>query len=472
MKRGIINIVIVMTALVSYGQGAVKHAMEGNDSQLDASCGSHEYMKHINEKSPGYLDYSNQQLAQIANQKHHIKSKKTDDEILKVMVVFHIVYNNEEENIPDSAIMNQMRVLNESFRRQNADTSNTRVVFADIVGDSYIEFELASEDPDGNATSGIVRTNTDVEYFGGTLPYGTNEQEEIVEWVNDSFYLNLGRISDASRGGSDAWDKDKYLNVWVGDLRIFEPKVNNAKELVFLALATPPQGHQSWQGQPIEVYFDNLEDGILVHFPVVGPNNPTKFEAPYGVFDNIAAQGKMLAHEVGHYLGLRHIWGDGDCDADDFIDDTPKSNNSSQYQCNKGRNTCVDDINGVDLPDMLENYMDYSGSSCMNSFTKGQIWVMREAVRRGRVSFVGVDEVIDAPAFIVYPNPSTGIFTLETSEESTGNVYRVYNTHGSVISEGVILQNRAQFHLEAVSGLYFLEVISKGVTQRKRIVKI
>ncbi|MFN5911951.1 MAG: M43 family zinc metalloprotease, partial [Bacteroidota bacterium] len=68
--------------------------------------------------------------------------------------------------------------------------------------------------------------------------------------------------------------------------------------------------------------------------------------------------GRTCVHEVGHYLGLRHIWGDGDCSQEDGIDDTPNADSQSNQDCDVTRNTCTDNIAGTDLPDMVENYMD------------------------------------------------------------------------------------------------------------------
>ena len=97
---------------------------------------------------------------------------------------------------------------------------------------------------------------------------------------------------------------------------------------------------------------------------ISGGNNPNSFTAPYTAFNGLTTTGKILVHEAGHYLGLRHIWGDGDCNHDDFISDTPKSINHAGFICNYNANTCVDNINGVDLNDMVENYMDYSSANC------------------------------------------------------------------------------------------------------------
>ncbi|PCJ64997.1 MAG: hypothetical protein COA58_12060 [Bacteroidetes bacterium] len=468
MKKVMFVALVAGLSLNAIAQGLISETIK----QETPSCGSHAYMEHIDHQNPGFMKLANTHLQDMSTQVVNQKAKKGDDEILEVQVVFHVVYNNAEENIGDSVFEDQISVLNECFRRQNADTSNLRPAFDGLVGDALINFKLATEDPMGNPTNGVTRTSTSIEYFGGVLPYGQGQNAEIVEWINDTFYRNISRISQSDKGGMDPWDTDRYLNVWVGDLRILEPKVNNAKEILFFALATPPVGHRNFQNQVgLDELFEVLEDGVLMHYPIVGPNNPVLLEAPYNGLNGIITEGEMLVHETGHYLGLRHIWGDGPCSADDFIDDTPKTNNSSQYVCNSTRNTCVDTINGVDLPDMIENYMDYSGSSCMNSFTKGQIWVMREVVRRGRTSFVSTEK-LNNDFFNVYPNPSRTGYTVNLNRFSQNTTFSVLNMQGKVVDTGIVKSQKFKLEINALPGIYFLEVRNGDIVQRTRVMKL
>lgn len=472
MKNRYLIILLSLATLSAQAQGLIKQTLENENPTELNSCGSHHLMEYVDSKVPGYLKAANEELMQTAQASG--KLKKEDNEVLEIEVVFHVVYNNEAENIPDSVFVNQMKVLNESFMRTNADTANLRSVFKDIAGNPNIKFTLATLDPEGNPTTGITHTSTSIEEFGGTMPYGQGENDKILSWVNDTLCQNYSRISSTEKGGIDPWDQSRYLNIWVGDLRIFEPKFDDLREIFFLALATPPASHPNFDVPGFDVLLETLDDGVYMHFAVPGPNNPTPIEAPYQGANGLVTQGKMLVHEAGHYLGLRHIWGDGDCSAGDFIDDTPKSNNSSQFKCNKGRNTCVDDINGVDLPDMLENYMDYSGSSCMNTFTKDQVWVMRETARRGRASFVSVDEVeVEVETlFSVYPNPSNGLFILDLCNKASNTTYSIVDAQGRVVAQGVIVQNTVKIDLDGAQGVYYLEVVSDGVVQRKRLLKM
>ena len=93
--------------------------------------------------------------------------------------------------------------------------------------------------------------------------------------------------------------------------------------------------------------------------------------------------GRTTTHEVGHWLNLRHIWGDGRCNRDDFVSDTPKSDRPN-YGCPGSVTHCRS-------VDMVENYMDYTNDDCMGLFTQGQKERMRAVLAPGgpRSEFTG-----------------------------------------------------------------------------------
>ena len=229
--------------------------------------------------------------------------------VITIPVVVHVVYNTSAENISDAQILSQITVLNEDFRRMNSDADNVWPQAAD----SQIEFCLASVDPSGNATSGITRTSTSKTSFG----------------TNDQMKFN-------SSGGKDAWPASKYLNLWVCDI-----------SGGILGYAQFPGGSAS-------------TDGVVIDYQYMGTIGTASY--PFDL-------GRTATHEIGHWLNLRHIWGDGGCSVDDFVTDTPTSD-AANYGCAIGHVSCG-------TADMVQNYMDYSDDACMNLFTAGQNTRMR-----------------------------------------------------------------------------------------------
>jgi len=200
----------------------------------------------------------------------------------------------------------QMQVLNDDFRRNNANADNMWPQAAD----TEIEFCLATVDPNGNPTTGINRKFYDRD-----------------EWGFDD------AMKYAANGGVDAWPVSEYLNIWVCYLG-----------RAYLGYAQFPGG-------------DPATDGIVMSPQFFGSIGTA--QAPYD-------GGRTATHEIGHWLNLRHIWGDGDCSADDFVSDTPISD-SQNYGCDIGHVSC----NTIDMV-QNQNYMDYSDDDCMNLFTQGQ----------------------------------------------------------------------------------------------------
>jgi len=408
-------------------------------------CLSHEAIKYQDDITPGYADLVNEQFEITKN----TPLKKTD-EVYTIPVVFHVVYNTEEQNIADSVILNQLEVLNQDYSRQNADTINMRTDFDDVKGYPNIAFRLATIDPDGNPTTGITRTETNKESFADfTIINGFDVLEQVKQ-------------TDA--GGIDPWNQERYLNIWICNMSI-------AGQTFLLGYATPPIGLDNWPvGQT-----DGLNDGVVVQYQTVGSNNPNPLDMGQGPLD---VKGRTLTHEVGHYLGLRHIWGDGDCLEQDGIDDTPNANDQSDFDCNETKNTCEDDIFGVDLPDMIENYMDYSAESCQNSFTQGQVVHMRTVLENERDGLIN-----DNPASVyennqvavnVYPNPLNEVLNISVAQGEIGT-YELLTLNGAKVLEGSIEQQHTILHLSSLDkGIYMLKLVSvdHNSVLTKKVVKL
>lgn len=318
-------------------------------AQQPHRCASHDIISQWEAQYPGTTQALDAVL-KTAQQHSKTNSKRdgsrSGDTIYRIPVVVHIVYATPQENLDDSLVHNQIEALNKAFRRENWDTIVTRTEFKPFAGDAGIEFYLADLDPDGNPTTGITRTaGTPPPLFGYT-PFGDE-------------------VKKNSAGGKDPWPTDRYLNLWVCNL---------FNGFGVLGYAYPPVGNlASWPAGSAPA--DTNLQGVVIYHKVFGVGNPLALSDPNY---RIAAQGKTTIHEIGHYLGLRHIWGDGPCNEDDFVGDTPPGANASQQTCVYTTNECSPSCPLLpDYPNMIENYMDYSPDSCLNMFTHGQIEIMR-----------------------------------------------------------------------------------------------
>ncbi len=241
-----------------------------------------------------------------------IRNGRNSRSIITIPVVVHVVHRTAAENISDAQIFSQIDSLNKDFRKLNADTSNTPTVFQGVAADAEIEFCMATVAPDGSPTNGITRTSTTV------TSHGTNNS-----------------VKFTSSGGKDAWPASEYLNVWVCNIGGG-----------ILGYAQFPGGAAA-------------TDGVVNDYRYFGSIGTAT--APFNL-------GRTMTHEIGHWLNLRHIWGDGGCGVDDFVGDTPVSDgpNYTGDPCTfPGPVSC-----GTN--DMFQNYMDYSDDECMNLFTEGQ----------------------------------------------------------------------------------------------------
>ena len=309
------------------------------------NCGSMDYLQMQQENNPKRLE----QLKAVEQHTAQVLSNpsRSVNGVITIPVVVHVVYNNATENISEAQIQSQIDVLNDDFRRLNADASDTPSDFTGVAADVEIEFCMATVDPQGNATNGITRTSTNQTSFG----------------TNDEVKFN-------SSGGKDAWPADDYLNIWVCDI------------------SGGILGYAQFPGGPAST------DGVVVDYQYFGTVGTAT--APFDL-------GRTGTHEVGHYLNLRHIWGDGNCSADDFVSDTPRAGNPnySDSPCTyPGPNSCNE--GSGDLPDMFQNYMDYSDDVCMNLFTQGQSSRMRALFGPGGAR----ESLLNSTACGAAPTPS------------------------------------------------------------------
>jgi hypothetical protein len=250
----------------------------------------------------------------------------------KITVVVHVVHNpaSPAEKISVAQVNSQIAVLNRDYRATNPDKSTTPTVFSGLVADSMVEFTLATKDPDGNATSGITYTETD----------------------ETSFSDRDDPVKSTAKGGIDAWNTKKYLNIWV------------------CKLGDGLLGYAQFPGGPAKT------DGVVILNTAFGTNGSAA--APYNL-------GRSATHEIGHFLNLRHIWGDmPNCNGDDLVDDTPGAEAPNFGKPAFPHVSCSNGPNG----DMFMNYMDYVDDDTMVMFSPGQVARMHTTLDGPRKSLV------------------------------------------------------------------------------------
>ncbi len=408
-------------------------------------CHTVEAIEHRNNLYPGYIDQVNQVYEDA--KKKAASATNRDDVVYRIPVVVHIVYLGTDDNLADSLVYSQIDVLNEDYRRLNADAVNTRDEFLSVAGDAMIEFYLAEIDPDGNPTTGITRTMGTPGFLGFSLTPFDNG------------------VKHADTGGVDAWDTANYLNIWVCDMSILGAPA-------ILGFAYPPADLPGWpDGSNAPTAGD---EGVVIQYQAFGRNNPNAVDVL-----SILNRGRTTTHEVGHFLGLRHIWGDGDCTMDDGLTDTPNAADNAQQVCDWTKNTCTD-TGQIEYPDMIENYMDYAADSCMNMFTLEQIGIMRSVLEGPRLELVEGDLTSTATLFnkvnaTLFPNPTSGVVHLQIDNpEKIDYQISIQNYLGQTVlhnTSSTSVNGHYEFDLSNLeNGVYFVNLQSGNHNLTKKIV--
>jgi len=341
-----------------------------------------------------------------------------------IPVVFHIVWIDNRQNLSESVILDQLDALNIAFNAKNEDVSIITDTLSNWVGNFNIRFELAHIDPNGEFTSGITRTKTinpHFSYFG--------------DQVKNSHY------------GKDAWPTDRYLNIWVCNL------------------LEGMKGYSQFPGG------DPNTDGIVVDWQTVGNKI---YEWTYPDSQSFAC-GKVLVHEVGHWLNLYHPWGSGSGCEDDFIPETGLQSDPIYPS-----ETCHDTIFGNCSPMerlFVKHYMDYSGCSCMVTFTKNQVKRGLASLHTYReniiTNYIPRPEVNHLSDVLVNPNLTEGEFYIQLPNNTIVTV-SIFDMNGKIIEQRHIHEKILNtFNISKNDGgVYFIRISDNTNVITKKIIKI
>ncbi|MDP2386195.1 MAG: M43 family zinc metalloprotease [Bacteroidota bacterium] len=308
MKK-IIRLVITFLVVSVLGQAQEMNKCASTEAMLKKASTDKKFAKRVEETT---------------KQREKLNSFKTaGGNVYIIPVVFHILHQGGGENISNAQVEDAVRILNVDYRKLNPDTTDIVTEFKQLAADIEIEFRLATIDPDGNCTNGIIRHNTPATNFDASYSY--------------------------TGVGPGLWDPQKYLCFYI------------CKTLDFPGAAAYTY-IPGWLGA------GNPADAVVSLHSYVGSIGSS---SPF--------TSRVLTHEVGHWLGLDHVWGGtndpGVACGDDGVGDTPVTMGWSS--CNLTNNqVCTPGVT-----ENVQNYMEYS--YCDKMFTIGQKNLMRNVIATG-----------------------------------------------------------------------------------------
>ncbi|MFD0963446.1 GEVED domain-containing protein [Pseudofulvibacter geojedonensis] len=401
--KGIFSMALMAACFSSFAQKAKQ--ITPNQSQFElteatkqnieetgfARCLSVENQRILQQNSK---QYTNEQFEEwlaphVAKIKADREAGRAQMAVYNIPVVIHIIHNGDpvntpgnatSENISDAQAASQINVMNQDYRKLAGSPGDGPGV------DVEINFCLAQQDANGNPTNGIIHHNI--------TPYSNTATPAVVDdWET--------RADVETMKTNTQWDPTKYINFW--SIKPGGAPLNAGGLQGLLGYAQFPDNTPGLGGLNPSGGAANT-DGVVAGFSAFGTNAENDGSFILNATYNL---GRTMTHEVGHWLGLRHVWGDGDCSVDDFCADTPNSG-APNYNC-----TTNDSCTGAANPgnDPIENYMDYTNDACMDRFTQDQKdrmqAIMAQSPRRMELNSSIGCQAPTAVTFTLVPSPTS-----------------------------------------------------------------